>query len=111
MASVPSASPWTSYQLVDAATSLVVGGAGFKSAPVDGVVEIGYGLAASARGRGLATEAVEGLVVFAAATTQVTAVEAHTEPGNVSSQQVLLRAGFERTATAGDLLVFQRKLS
>ena len=36
------------------ATSLVVGGAGFKSAPVDGVVEIGYGLAASARGRGLA---------------------------------------------------------
>ncbi len=72
-----------------------VGGVGFLSAPdVDGVAEIGYGLAESARGLGYASEAV-GAVLTWAATTGLAAIEAMTRPDNVASQRVLERCGFQ----------------
>jgi RimJ/RimL family protein N-acetyltransferase len=83
-------------QLVLTATGEVVGGAGFLFPPdADGSVEIGYGLAESVRGLGLATEAVQALVARAAEHGAL-AVVALTTPDNAPSQRVLARCGFVR---------------
>lgn len=85
--------PWSYYLIT--ADDVVVGGCGFKSAPDElGQVEIGYGLAASHQGRGIATDAVRALVDIAMRAG--TAVIAETEDWNVASIRVLAKLGFTR---------------
>ena len=75
-------------------SGLAVGGIGFVHAPDEtGAAEVGYGLVGSARHRGLATEALEGVVAWAAAQGLRTMV-ATTAPDNLASQRVLQRCGF-----------------
>ena len=50
---------------IEDSSDRAVGLVGFKGLPEDGDVEIGYGIAPSARGRGFATEAAERLVDWA----------------------------------------------
>ena len=63
---------------------VVVGDCGWFGPPVDGVVDIGYGLAPSARGRGVGTEAVRQLLDWVG---HRGAVQARAEvlPGNAAS--------------------------
>src|SRR5688500_20354163 len=72
----------------------VLGGGGFKPAPVNGRVEISYGVARSERGRGVATAAAERLLQLAAPTGLVQQVVAHILPDNVASSRVVSRLGF-----------------
>lgn len=72
----------------------IVGGCTFKGEPVDGRVEIGYGVARSARCRGIATAAVSQLLKLAAASGLVREVEAHILPGNIASSKVVSGLGF-----------------
>ncbi|MFM8943699.1 MAG: GNAT family N-acetyltransferase [Actinomycetota bacterium] len=90
--------PWSHFQVRERASGLAVGGVGFHGVPADGVVEIGYGLAESARGNGYATEAVRALVDLAREH-GATAVIAHTDAGNAASDRVLARVGFTRPST------------
>ena len=54
---------WVAPDLfVSGGEGLVVGSGGFKGAPEGGAVEVGYGVAPSARGQGVATQAVRLLV-------------------------------------------------
>jgi RimJ/RimL family protein N-acetyltransferase len=62
-----------------------------------GRVEIGYGLAAPFRGRGLGTEAVGALADWVADQPGVTAVWASVEVGNEPSRRLLERLGFALT--------------
>ena len=87
------APPWTAYLLIE--DGIAVGTAGFKGAPHDGVVEIGYGVVPSRQGRGLATRAVERLLEIAADHGSRRVV-AETEPDNTASQRTLLGCGFDR---------------
>ena len=73
----------------------IMGGCTFKTAAVDGRVEIGYGVAPSHRGRGVATAAVAQLLHLAAASGIVRQVVAHVLPGNFASAKVVSRLGFE----------------
>lgn len=101
VANLPAApEPWTQYAIVERASGLTVGGAGFHREPIDGAVEIGYGLAPLARGRGIATEAVRAIVEVARAH-GVTAILAETDDGNLASERVLERTGFERVGLEG----------
>ena len=50
------------YRITRLADGRAVGGIGFKGQPDGGCVEIGYGLAPSARGHGYAAEAVVALL-------------------------------------------------
>src|SRR5204862_4412049 len=57
--------PFGYYRITRLADGLAIGGIGFKGQPDDGAVEIGYGLAPSARGNGYAAEAARALVALA----------------------------------------------
>lgn len=88
------AGPWVPYTIEVRASGLVVGGVGFHGAPDEtGTVEIGYGLAESARGRGYAAEAASALVAlaFQLGARQIVAT---LEYDNQASANVLRRAGF-----------------
>ncbi|MEU8591170.1 GNAT family N-acetyltransferase [Streptomyces sp. NPDC048664] len=86
---------------------LVVGSIGLFWPPAEGTVEIGYGLVASRRGRGYATEATRALAGFALTLPDVHTVAASTELSNPASLRVLEKAGFSRVATEGDLARFR----
>lgn len=77
----------------------IVGSGGFKGPPQAGEVEIGYGVAPAEEGRGFATEAVRLFCARAAECPEVEQVTAETAIGNVASQRVLEKAGFEMVGT------------
>jgi RimJ/RimL family protein N-acetyltransferase len=99
LAQHPPGFAWSTRLFVAGDPPEVVGWGGFKGAPQDGVVEIGYGIGPSRRERGLATAAARALVDEAFAEAGVTAVIAHTLPEPNASTRVLQKAGF---AFAGD---------
>ncbi|HEV2726719.1 MAG TPA: GNAT family N-acetyltransferase [Solirubrobacterales bacterium] len=72
----------------------LVGWGGFKGAPKNGVAEIGYEIAESRQGKGLATAAAKAMVEEAFADPAVTEVIAHTLPKRNASNRVLEKAGF-----------------
>jgi RimJ/RimL family protein N-acetyltransferase len=88
----PEALPWLILLRSD---GVVVGDLGWKGTPsTDGEVEIGYGLAAPYRGRGLATHSVGALVDWLRTQATVRRVVAQTDPDNTPSRRVLERLGF-----------------
>jgi len=82
--------------------NVVLGSCRFRAPPAEGSVEIGYGVAPSQRGRGVATRAVERLLERAKASGQVTQVVAHILPENVASSKVVSRLGFSTGALQAD---------
>lgn len=89
---------------------LAVGGFGFFGAPdSSGTIEFGYGLVPSARGVGLATEAVTAALEFAEAQGARRAI-ADTDLANVASRRVLEKAGLSETHRSGSTVSFAREL-
>jgi len=91
--------PWIAYTVIDDRAVddwEVVGGAGFHSPPHDGVAEIGYGIAESRQGRGLATSSVLQLIEKARVAGGAHRIVATTALDNIASQRVLAKAGFTR---------------
>ena len=82
--------------------SEVVGLCGYKGAPRDGYVEIGYSVAPSRRRLGYATRAVAMILRAASADSNMQAVTAETISSNIASNRVLEANGFERTGTRID---------
>lgn len=97
------------YRIVRLADGRTIGGIGFKGRPDDGCVEIGYGLAPSARGQGYAAEAVVALLAIAA-DHGVRTVLADTTPDNIASQRTLVRAGFRLAGTDDELHYYKAVL-
>ena len=96
----PEALPWL---LVLRSAGEVIGDLGWKGTPsADGEVEIGYGLAAAYRGRGLAIHAVGALVDWLRAQPNVRRIVAQTDPDNTPSRRVLERLGFAVTGEDND---------
>jgi RimJ/RimL family protein N-acetyltransferase len=96
--------------------SEVVGLCGYKKPPDNnGTVSIGYGIAASRRGRGLATGAVSGLLRCAAMEPLIRFITAETSIDNPASQRVLAKNGFKPAGTRidqedGELIVWRRAI-
>jgi RimJ/RimL family protein N-acetyltransferase len=83
-------------------SDVVVGECGTHGRPDPaGVIEIGYGLAAPYRGRGYGRQTVRALTRWLLGQPGVTAVLAHTDPGNVPSRRSLVGAGFRYEGDIG----------
>jgi RimJ/RimL family protein N-acetyltransferase len=92
------------YVIEDTDKNTILGGANLRLFdPMRDTVELGYWLFVEARGRGIATRAVRALVVDSHAR-GIARVEAHVRLGNVPSERVLERAGFEREGVKRKLL-------
>jgi RimJ/RimL family protein N-acetyltransferase len=98
--------PFGYYRITRLADGRAIGGAGFKGRPNGGCVEIGYGLAPSARGQGYAAEAVIALLTVAA-DHGLSRVIADTTMDNIASQRTLLRAGFRLVRTDAELHLYE----
>jgi len=72
----------------------VVGTACFKSVPVGGKVEIGFGIAPGYRGNGYATEGVRLLLTEAFSSEKVLEVIAESAKTNQASRRVMEKCGF-----------------
>ena len=88
------------YGIVDANGTRMLGGCGLHPRVGPDAIEIGYWLAASATGRGIATEAARLLTDAAFAMPGMRRVEIRVDPGNVRSAAVPARLGFTRIGTA-----------
>ncbi|KQV74125.1 hypothetical protein ASC61_03365 [Aeromicrobium sp. Root344] len=71
-----------------------IGNAGFKGAPLDGQVELGYSIAPELRRRGYASQVVRLLLERAAQDARVDRVIARINPDNAASLGVIAKAGF-----------------
>lgn len=78
----------------------LVGNAGWKGEPVDGAAELGYAVAPSRRGRGIATAVRE--LVARASVAGLRTVVAHTLAEPSPSTSVLARCGFAKVAEVVD---------
>lgn len=86
---------WTTHFVIERATGRLIGSGGYVTAPVGGVVEIGYEIAPAFRGRGL------GRATAAALTRQafirgVSVVRARTLPHHTPSSRLLDALDFVR---------------
>lgn len=79
-----------------------IGDLAFKGAPVDGVVEIGYGLEPEYEGKGYMTEAVKCMTEWAFSNEGVYFVEAETASDNIASQRLLTKNGFKPDGEGGE---------
>ncbi len=111
----PGDSPWRPRHIVRIVGDLVVGSIGFFGPPEpagDGVAEaeVGYGLVAEARNRGVASEVLRALLAHTDAAG--IRVRARTTPDNRASVRVLAKAGFTelRGADEDGHLVMARPL-
>ncbi len=102
--------PFGYYQISRQSDGLAVGGVGFKGRPDGDVVEIGYGLAPSARGHGYAAEALGGLLQIAA-DLGVRTIRADTELDNVASRRTLEHAGFHQVDVDSELYYYEARIS
>jgi RimJ/RimL family protein N-acetyltransferase len=84
------------FVVVDAECGTFLGAAGVRAGDRP---TVGYWLAPEARGRGVATRAVDALVRWVRAEHGVGRIQLLTHPDNVASQRVAVRAGFRRTGT------------
>ncbi|HEY3798564.1 MAG TPA: GNAT family N-acetyltransferase [Caulobacteraceae bacterium] len=93
----------------------VVGTGGYKNPPRDGVVDIGYGVAAERRRRGHAAAALALIVEKARGDPEVRALIAETALANLPSQRVLEANGFAQVGRShddeeGEMIVWRLEL-
>jgi len=87
---------WWNYLIIHRTDARLIGTCGFKGAPgPDGAVEIGYEIAESYQGRGLATEAARQLVEYAFTFDSVREITANTLAEENASCAILRKLGFQ----------------
>ncbi|MGA4864692.1 GNAT family N-acetyltransferase [Streptomyces lavendulocolor] len=87
--------------IIERAGGLVVGSIGLFRTPAGGVLEVGYGVVPSRRGRGYASEAARAMVAHALTAPGVHTVCATVELSNPASARVLEKAGLRRWSEDG----------
>lgn len=94
----PGAREWGTLFFIAEIPRRLVGWGGYKGAPNEGAVEIGYAIAPGERGQGNATAAARAMIDRAFLSSKISAVIAHTLAEENASTKVLKNLGFERVA-------------
>ncbi len=90
----PGDAKWWNWLAILDPENILIGTCGYKGPPVDGIVEIGYGVISVYRGIGLATEIAAVLIDNAFYFPEVMRVIAHTLPEENASVKILRKCGF-----------------
>ena len=93
---------WYAMWMIEMKDGTHIGDFCFKGSPVNGAVEIGYGINDEYQGQDFATETVHTAVTWALDQAGVNCVEAEAEPGNRASQRVLEKCGFRTSGIIGE---------
>ena len=88
---------WRVRVIVERSSNTVIGSINLKGPPINGDVEIGWGLNMDARGKGYATEASAAVIHWVAKHSGVTSISATVPHDNYPSQRVAIRLGLSRT--------------
>ena len=88
---------WRVRVIVERSSNTVVGSINLKGPPLEGDVEIGWGLHADARGKGYATEASAAVSHWVARHAGVTSISATVPDDNYPSQRLATRLGLYRS--------------
>ena len=101
----------TLWTLILKEKNLMVGDLCFMGEPnADGEIEIGYGTYSEFQRKGYMSEAVGGIITWAAKQPKVLSVLASTEKVNVASYNVLLKNNFIKIDEDGTLFFWKLKL-
>jgi ribosomal-protein-alanine N-acetyltransferase len=100
----------TFWLVVDKQSKMIVAEMGFKGVPEHGEVEIGYGTMPAMQSRGYMTEAVKGLLQWAAGRNDISAVLAETNISNKPSIRVVEKNGFQQIDKKGENLWWRANL-
>jgi ribosomal-protein-alanine N-acetyltransferase len=96
---------YTFWLVVEKQFRSIVAELGFKGPPVGaGHVEIGYGTMPAMQGKGYMTEAVGGVLKWAAQRPDISHVLAETHSINAASIRVVEKNGFQQYDKRGDML-------
>lgn len=93
---------WWSWLPILISENILIGNCGYKGAPTDGSVEIGYEVAEDYRGQGYATEMTIALIQNAFNEKTVRKVIAHTLAEENASVHILRKCGFTFTEEVYD---------
>lgn len=100
--------PW---EITWSATGQTIGGIGLFGPPDEnGRTEVGYGVVPAFQGKGVATEALTGLLTATAGVAGFTTVIASTDHDNPASRKVLDKAGFAYTHADEEKRYYTRAL-
>ena len=86
---------WVGCAITDPASGALLGNIALKIEGRAGEAEASYWVAAEARGRGVASDAVRTLVQWAFEAGSIERVDLFIAPGNTASQRVAAHAGFQ----------------
>lgn len=96
---------YTFWIITDKTTGIIVSELGFKGIPNNNSeIEIGYGTMPEQQGKGYMTEAVAGMIQWAAGRTDVEYILAETDENNHASIRVVQKNGFVQFAKKGEML-------
>jgi RimJ/RimL family protein N-acetyltransferase len=98
----PSDAKWWTYLPVHIESNTLIGSCGYKGPPKNGMVEIGYEVAASYRNQGYATEIVKLLIKMASEDGNVQKIIAHTLAHENASTRVLTKSTFKLSEEIND---------
>lgn len=98
---------WGVWFVISKDTNEVIGDIGFKGKPLDGQVEVGYGIIPTAQNKGFATEAVQGLIERAFSSGKVDKIIAECLIDNSASIKVLEKVGMTRSTSNHEMLFWE----
>ncbi|MFA9381862.1 MAG: GNAT family N-acetyltransferase [Acetanaerobacterium sp.] len=98
------------WAVIERDSRVIIGDVGFKGHPNElGVIDIGYGIAACARGKGYATEAVTALLAWAFSQPGARRVSAECLDDNSASIHILKKMGMKEIVRDGSTVFWEVK--
>jgi RimJ/RimL family protein N-acetyltransferase len=107
---VPGRQDDVQFAMEDAASGELLGSIAIFQ-PQEGIGEVGYWVAAPARGRGVAVRAVRLVVGWALEARDLRRIQIHTLPGNRASERVAEKAGFKREGVLRSYAVMKGRVT
>jgi len=96
---------YTFWIVIDKTSEIIVAELGFKGIPNNkGEIEIGYGTMPDQQGKGYMTEAVAGMIQWAAGRADVEYILAETDENNYASIRIVQKNGFIPYNKKGEML-------